>query len=273
MKSKPPLLIDKNFLQGSKSSEIQRLMETRRLLMADTLFYELLSSAEPGRSRCFAKLPAIENPVDLVNHVGGLLKREIRSHRPCGKPSENLEELRFRFNHALASPNFALPTDVIEAIQEEEAQLHIEVESLLALVETVPTIFPDLLKGSDSERANLRTIVESVIADDMDGIRTMYSSLSSPPDGPALPPAELIDRHWAIYRWLQVRLLFVVDIYCRYGGTVPQHPVGRVFERLEHDVQDAQYLVLGVLEGSFATRERKLQRWFSLLCPEGDLYS
>lgn len=211
--------------------------------------------------------------MDLVNHVGGLLKREIRSHRPCGKPSENLEELRFRFNHALASPNFALPTDVIEAIQEEEAQLHIEVESLLALVETVPTIFPDLLKGSDSERANLRTIVESVIADDMDGIRTMYSSLSSPPDGPALPPAELIDRHWALYRWLQVRLLFVVDIYCRYGGTVPQHSVGRVFERLEHDVQDAQYLVLGVLEGSFATRERKLQRWFSLLCPEGELYS
>lgn len=47
MKPKSPLLIDKNFLQGSKSSEIQRLMETRRLLMADTLFTSC--SAQPSQ--------------------------------------------------------------------------------------------------------------------------------------------------------------------------------------------------------------------------------
>lgn len=169
--------------------------------------------------------------------------------------------------------DYVPPPYAIEAIKEEEAQLRSEVDSLLKLAETVPTMFPDLLKGSDAERVIQRTLVESAIANDMAGIREMYSSFIPLPGAPALPPAQLVDQRWALYRWLQVRLLFVVDIYCRYGGNVPQHPVGRVFEKLEHDLHDAQYLVLGVLEGRFATREKKLQRWFSLLCPERHCYS
>lgn len=271
--SKLPLLIDKNFLQGSKSTDIQRLMETHRLMMADTLFYELITSPEPGRSRCFAKLSQAENPVDLVNHLGGLLNHELHTHTPSGKPSANLETLRVRFNDALASCDYVLPSYAIEAIKEEEAQLCSEVDSLLKLVETVPTIFPDLLKGSDAERVIQRANVECAIANDTAGIRKMYASFIPRPDAPAPPDAQLIDQHWALYRWLQVRLLFVVDIYCRYGGNAPKYPVGRIFEKLEHDLHDAHYLVLGVLEGRFATREKKLQRWFSLLCPKGQLYS
>lgn len=270
--SKRSLLIDKNYLQGSRAVDILQLMETHRLMMADTLFYELISSSEPGRSRCFAKLPPVENPVDLVIHLGGLLQREIHTHAPCGKPSANLETMRFRFNAALASRDYVLPPYAVEAIEEEERQLHSEVDSLLALVGTVPTMFPDLLMGSDADRAAQRTRVEAAIANDTASIRQMYAGFLPQPDAPSLPPAHLIDRNWAIFRWLQVRLLLVVDIYCRYGGNVPQHPTGRVFEKLEHDLQDAQYLVLGLLEGCFATREKKLRRWFSLLCPEGQLY-
>ncbi len=47
----------------------------------------------------------------------------------------------------------------------------------------------------------------------------------------------------------------------------------KAYEKIEHYVLDAHYLILGALEGAFATREKKLQRWYLLLCPEGRLYS
>lgn len=271
--SKLPLLIDKNFLQGSKAIEIERLMETHRLLMPDALFYELITSREPGRSRSFAKLPNVENPVALCKHLGGLLKHEIEQHLPCGKPSDNLEDLRFRFNEALASSSYQLPLYALEAIQEEDEELRREVSSLLQLVESVPSIFPDLLNGSDTQRKQERAEVEALIANNRKGIREFYASLVSAQGATPLPPPDAINENWALFRWMQVRLLFVVDIYCRYGGNVPQDPAGQIYEKLEHDLHDAHYLILGVLEGALATREKKLQRWFELLCPEGRLYS
>jgi hypothetical protein len=77
---------------------------------------------------------------------------------------------------------------------------------------------------------------------------------------------------WALFRWLQVQLLFAIDVYCRYGGKLPDVLTPKWYEKMEHDVLDAQYLILGVLEGSFATREKKLQRWWSPIRPDGALF-
>jgi hypothetical protein len=96
--AKPTIVLDKNYLQGSTAAHMLQLAQSHQLLMADVLFYELISSSEPGRSRCFAKFPKIENPVILVNHVGALLKQEIESHEACGKPSTRYEDIRFQFN-------------------------------------------------------------------------------------------------------------------------------------------------------------------------------
>jgi len=40
------------------------------------------------------------------------------------------------------------------------------------------------------------------------------------------------------------------------------------WEKLDHDVLDAQVLMLG----AFATNEKKLIRWWRMLCPDGMLY-
>ena len=82
--AKPTIVLDKNYLQGSTAAHILQLAQSHQLLMADVLFYELISSSEPGRSRCFAKFPKTENPVVLVHHMGALLKQEIESHEACG---------------------------------------------------------------------------------------------------------------------------------------------------------------------------------------------
>lgn len=71
---------------------------------------------------------------------------------------------------------------------------------------------------------------------------------------------------------MQVQLLFTLDIYVRYQGKIPELLTPRLYEKMEHDVLDAEQLILGCLEGSFATRERKHKRWWALLCPDGCLY-
>lgn len=138
-------------------------------------------------------------------------------------------------------------------------------------------MIPNLLEGNDDERQVLREEAEIFIATEIDAILSFYrNSIASavpPPGERLLPSAEFLTQDWALFRWRQIQLLFALDAYCRYGGRVPQAPTGKAYEKIEHDVLDAHYLILGTLEGAFATREKKLQRWYLLLCSEGRLYS
>ncbi len=86
-----------------------------------------------------------------------------------------------------------------------------------------------------------------------------------------LPPAETTTDDWALYRYLQMQMLFALDVYVRYQGRRPEIASPAVFERMEHDVLDAQVAMLGCLEGALATRETKLKRWFRLVAPDGIL--
>jgi len=98
------IILDKSFLQGTKTSRIQELAAAHRLVVSDALFYELLTAPEPGRTRCFAKFPQTENPVDLVNHIGTMMRIEIDTHLPSGRPSLKSAE----FSPALAWPQPAV---------------------------------------------------------------------------------------------------------------------------------------------------------------------
>lgn len=250
-----------------------QLAQSHQLLMVDVLFYELISSSEPARSRCFAKFPKVENPVILVKHVGALLKEEIQSRRACGKPSTRYEDIRFQFNEALASAEYTLPPSAADVLQEQTAELRGDVERFLERARLIPTLIPNLLKGTNAERQSMREAAEKVIATDTDAMLKFYGSLEASSGKSALPPATIMTRDWALFRWQQVQLLFALDAYCRYGGHVPDTISGKAYEKVEHDVLDAHYLLLGALEGSLATREKKLQRWFTLLCPNGYLRS
>jgi hypothetical protein len=80
------------------------------------------------------------------------------------------------------------------------------------------------------------------------------------------------DKRWITYRWFQVYELFAIDLRYRYETfeTITNTP--KALEKLRHDILDAKYLILATLEGGFATKEKKLVRWWRLLQPEGCLY-
>ena len=265
------IVLDKSFLQGSKAAEINQLAESHRLIVSDALFYELLTTDEPGRSRCFAKFPQSTNPVELVSHIGVMMRIEIDSHLPSGKPSQHREVLQFRFNPGLSASEYVFSPEALAVINSQTEMLRTDVASYLERVELMPKFFPDLLVGADDERRIARDEAEKAISEPR-WLMPLYAQLQAPAGERPLPPASVISEDWAIYRWLQIQFLFALDVNLRYKGELPDTCNSRIYERMEHDLLDIQVLGLGCLEGSFATRETKLKRWWKLLCPTGTLY-
>ena len=268
---KPAVILDKSFLQGAPTDSVRALASTHRLVVSGALFYELLTGAEPGRSRCFAKLPQTENPVELVNHVGQLMRIEMEMQRPAGKPSAHREEMRFRFNPDLVKTGYELPAEAQRTIEEQAEELKNDVGSFLERAVMTPSFFPRLGTGRTEDRARARQEAEDAIADPVEVLQ-FYAQLASPDLNTPFPPHALMNENWAIFRWLQVNLLFGIDLYVRYSGNIPKEFSANIYEKLEHDIHDAQVLMLGCLEGVFATREKKLIRWWRLLSPTGTLF-
>ena len=107
---------------------------------------------------------------------------------------------------------------------------------------------------------------------DLDGARSFVGQLVPPTGERPIPATSMMDESWAILRHSQVHLFFAVDIWERYGDDVLLRELNeKQYQKIEHDVMDAEYLALAILEGAFATEEKKLRGLFRLLCPNGVL--
>lgn len=261
------IILDKSYLQGSKAATIRNLAGSHRLAVSDALLYELLTCAAPVRAQCFAKFPPGPNPVDLVSHVGTLMKIEIETYKPAGKPSSHRETIPFAFNSRLTSPDFTLTTAQQATIQEEMNELRQSVNRFIRRARITGKLFPNLRIGNYGDRLEIERLISTPAE-----LLKFYGSLEAPPGDKPFPPAELVSEGWAIYRHLQVELLIALDVYIQYQGNIPETLSSAEYERMEHDVLDAQVLVLGCLEEYFATRETKLKRWWRTLCPNGQLF-
>ncbi len=266
------VVIDKSFLQGIRAPRIRELVDSRTLLMSEELFYELITSSPEIRIGCFGKFPPEPNPVLLVSHIGTLVKKEIETKKPSGSPLENRWPRDFKFNPLLLANDYCLPDEELAFVEEETGiELPRKVDTFVDCSKGIPSMFPGLLDGSDAVRTELRRFAEELIAK-RKSLVDFYSVFESPVIEQPLPSFELIDESWAIYRWIQVQLLFGIDLHVRYQGKSPTM-TKKTYTKLEHDVIDARLLMLACLQGGFACRETKLKRWFRLLCPEGELIS
>ncbi len=266
-----PVIVDKSFLQGNTKSAILEFSKQYRILMTEALLYELLSNSADRRS-CFDKLPATANPVDIVMHAGGYLTKEINSLRQTPRPSENIQDFNFEFNYRLRGNHYQLPPDAVAVLHDQHAELLTDVRSLKARALDMPDFFPEIFRGSDAERSAARLKAERDITAKPGMLFDFYESLEAPKGQKKLPPRKLLTEDWAIYRWLQIQLLFALDLYRRYGKSLGGILTPKAEERIEHDVLDAQYLFIGVLQKSFATHEKKLRHWFKLIHPDGALF-
>lgn len=268
---KPPVVLDKSFVQGISRTKMHALASTHRLLISEALLYELLSNPADCRC-CFLKFPSSDNPVDLVMHVGGYLRKEVDTRRPAPKPSERIKNFRFQFNSRLLNANYELPLDAAQEIARQHDVLISDVQTMKELALTMFQFFPNAFVGNDFQCKAARADAERLITQKSGSLLNFYGQLRAPKNERRFPPARYLSEEWALYRSLQVLFLFSLDLYARYGNTLRAPLSQKTEEKIEHDVLDAQYLLIGVLEGSFATDELKLRRWFSLLRPDGHLF-
>ena len=257
------IVIDKSYLQGASGETVRRLCEEHTVLFTETLFYELLTTAESVRDACFAKLPARDNPVALIPRTGPLFRYEIEHRRAASPIADRRLAVTFRFNPRLTSRTFLHPADEETALAEWRREVDQEVATFHEVATGVSAWCPDLKTASGQ---TLRTACEDLkrqACSDAEITRRVYRSLGLE----GFPCASLLDPSWALFRWVQAHLLFSLDYVGRYGfGELPQIP-----RRVEHDIHDIQYLLFGALCGALATKDAEIASNFMLACPEGTL--
>jgi hypothetical protein len=266
---KPAIIIDKNFLQGTKKEKIQKLCNSHTLIMSFALFYELLTTDEKARKNCFSKLPAVVNPVRLIDHIGTLLQLEAAFGQPCGLPSQHCLLLDFSFNKQLKENKCYILCKYQKIIKEVEEDIEININSFVDLSETIPDLIPDTVQNNLDD---LKNKAQKLIAKP-EAVLKFYRALHSHEQKISFPEISGEPTDWAHIRWLQVQMLFATDMYIRYQGQLRNMLLkNKVRTKVEHDVHDAQILALAILEGAIATKENKLIKWFKLLRPNGTIH-
>ena len=200
---------------------------------------------------------------------------EIETQKPFGNLEDYSVDAPYVFNPQLKEQAVYEFTDAEERrLSEWEDYFAKQVEIFGMLMENIYRSFPKLRDGATEQRIMKHQEITRKIVDDEGVVQSLYSAIWKPEEcQPSWPEAAKIDSRWAIYRWVQAKLLFALDAGVKYQGSMPTSMSKKTYRRFEHDMIDLEYLVQGVLQGSFATKEVKLKNWFVMLRPDGEILS
>lgn len=259
------IVIDKSYLQGTPGEEVRRLCEEHTVLITETLLYELLTTDEPSRRRCFAKLPEKDNPVMLIPCTGPLFRYEIEKQRAASPIVDHRVAFSFCFNPRFKSRTFEHSAHEVATLEQWRCDVGSEVLRFQEIGMDVAAWCPSLKTVSGQALKVACGDLKEQACVDIEVVRMIYRSIS--PDG--FPCASLLDPSWALFRWVQSHLLFALDYLGRYGfGDLPNIP-----KRVEHDIHDIDYVIFGALCGALATKDADIANNFLLSCPDGKLLS
>ncbi len=257
------IVIDKSFLEGASASEFQALCSDYKVLFIESLFYELLTTKEEKRIRCFKKFPPGDAPVFRVPCIGTLLRYEIMHKSPAGSPWTHRIEKPFSFNRGLCLPGYRPPQDQVHALEEWSAEVDKRVSEHHDLATALVSRYPEIGACNDEVRrakcSNLKEKATTGSALVLDFYRLLPLE--------EFPKSSLLTPEWALFRRLQAMILFSFDHLARYGLPYPGTP-----KNIEHEVHDFEYVTFGALAGAVATRDKKLAENFKLMVPNGVLF-
>lgn len=275
-KAPTPIIVDKSYVQGAGSlSEIQRNWS---LLFPDAFFFEVASTNPSARQSCLSKLRElrVNGGVYVVSNVGELFRKEIHDLVCAGQPSENL--VRGLDLDAFFSAQF---DDLTKARRDALALTEIEfdqdVDGLIERANTLHGHIEGTFNGSNEQRSRAYGLVRQEVAHDRDFIVKFFAEVlcggtHAPPGARFLmqiAQAGAFGPEWALYRWTQVTLLYALELLQRHGQLPPEELTPKQREKLQHDVIDMQYVVLGVLQGALASKDKRMRAMFKLLRPDG----
>ena len=269
-----PIIVDKSYAQGARS--LLHLQRDWRLLFPDVFFFEVASTDPSARRSCLSKLLDVHRNggVHVTPNVGELLGKEIRHLARAGAPSENLI-------HGLGLDAFFTHFDELykargDAVAHAEADFDRDVDGLIERANTLHNSVRRALDGT-KQREEVYREARQTVAEDRNFIADFFADFvcrgaHRPPRAARL--AELarcgdLGPGWTIYRWVQVQLLYALDLLEKHGELDPVKVTANQRVRLQHDVIDIDYVILGVLQGALASNDKRMRAMFTTLRPDG----
>lgn len=263
------VVLDKSYLEAASPEAIGHLCDTHTALMSDVLFYELITTRDESRQKCFGRLPDKPNPVTLIPNVGFLLRFERENRVPCVPLFQRRLDMTYVFNRKLREGNFIFEGEVLETVKAQTQIVETGTKEFIERCMIVHQFFPELNGIPFRDFRGAVEVARRKIASNVDFVREIYASFldeEAPPDSP--DPA-LIDEQWAWFRWVQCHILCGLRIFAKHQGRVPDNLGQRFWTNAEHSMHDVDYVIHGALAGGIASDDREPLNDFLLVRPDG----
>jgi hypothetical protein len=265
----PEIIIDKSYLDAANRDQINSLYTKHSLLMPEVLFYELMTTREESMKRCFSKFPARTNPVELIPNIGTLLRYELDTRQACTPIYERRLNITFEFNSLLRDGTFSFTEEQRKAKEEEEKIVKEKTQEFFELAMMVWEFLPHLNGIPCSTFPKAVKSAKQELASNEDKVRQIYRQLMEYRNTTNAIDDSAINHDWAHFRWLQIRLIYSLDLLLSYKGKLPESASPKFWRRMEHDMLDAEYITLAALTGGLACNESKMLAIYKLVCPDG----
>ncbi|GJL59823.1 MAG: hypothetical protein NPIRA03_26800 [Nitrospirales bacterium] len=125
--------------------------------------------------------------------------------------------------------------------------------------------FPELRNYRPGYNSSQIEGIQKRICTDPEYVRKFYRGGR----GDTWPPADHIDERWALFRWIQIRLIAALDYFRKYG----EKEMSLETSKIENEYLDLEYCMIGCLVGSLATKDQGMEKRFLALSPIGKVFS
>ena len=263
----PRIIIDASYLRGmSKDGAPLRAMceQGGRIVITDTLFYELCSTANRNQWRASKiKLVECQYAVEVWEHISEMLKVELAENRPYGDPLH--PEGTRRFRKMLANDPQYEPDDLGEKVEEANEQREDP---------SVPKLFQDFAKLSEEpEFKEIAARIKGKLPHDEEVVRISSALINDPKMirfvvdiaraatendmAVSLDPKD-VNEKWVIWHFSRSLLTVLCDCLRRgESENTLSKPSKRLIKRFNNIKHDLDYLILLAFADSIASCEIK----------------
>jgi hypothetical protein len=243
------ILIDKSWVHGASVSALTNVAARHRLLMPEALFYEILTTKDEERRRCFGRLSMIESSISLLCGIPDLFRYEAATGKPAVPLRERCIGPSISFHPEAGKSGYPFSAEQIAVIEAERTEREgAGLQDAKEMSSLVSGWFPDL-KGLPlgSPRERIEPYLKRV-ATDTQMVRDIYGD----------------DGNWTFFRHVQVKLVGALE-YTRRFGDRNKDAEGK---KIPNFFLDQEYLIPALLADGLASSDGEMQAFYELLAPE-----
>lgn len=257
------IVTDKNFLFSLNTNKSLDLQKDYKFLLCEDLLYESTKDDPSKRCKIFSKLGEPYTDYEFIPIIPTLITFEKIHKKPCAKPSYHIIRRDYSKNKILANKTKEIAQEQKLALQDLEKDYLIQLDAIFQGINVQ-------FQACSQEDASLHmdSLLNGKINDD-DHINSIIRKHEL--SGAKLPDLSYFTKESICYRYFQVYELWKTSIRMLYQKFEDICNSTSARLKIKHDYHDMNYLMLALLEGGFATNEKKLIEWFELLCDKESL--